>query len=213
MMARVITGVFLFAAAAFVVGRGTAPVAAQGKDNKANPLEKQLKAAQNDLFAAQRQIAALRQELVNLNAANNKLQAAAKKDAKKDKKDAREDEKNLKALRATIDGYRDAGLVHVVVLKGKPDTAPADVKDLVDDSYSQLARLKTVRGLWAGKPAAKAVEGAVTDYTVALVLVFDDAAGLRTYFDDPVHQKFMERHLKKWETPLVYDFEPRKPKP
>src|SRR5262245_36274247 len=121
MMARVVTCIMLFAAAAIIVGRGSAPAAAQGKDNKGNPLEKQLKSAQNDLLAAQRQIAALRQENGQLNAANNKLQAAAKKDAKKDKKDAKEDEKGLKALRSTIDGYRNAGLVHVVVLKGKPD--------------------------------------------------------------------------------------------
>ena len=57
------------------------------------------------------------------------------------------------------------------------------------------------------------MEGAAADYTVALVLVFDDVAGLKTYYDDPVHQKFMERHLKKWETPLVYDFEPKMLKP
>ena len=214
MMARVMTCACLFAASACFVEWGTAPVAAQGKDNKGIPLEKQLRAAQSDLLNAQRQIALLRQELVQLQTANNKLQAAAKKEAKKDpKKDAREDERNLKALRSTIEGYRDAGLVHVVVLKAKPDTAPDDVKVLIDECYAQLAKLKTVRGLWAGKPAAKSVEGAATDYTLALVLVFDDAEGLKTYFDDPIHQKFMERHLKKWETPLVYDFEPRKPKP
>jgi hypothetical protein len=115
-------------------------------------------------------------------------------------------------LRTALDGYLGAGLVHVVVLKAKASTAPADIKDLIDESYSQLTKLKTVRGLWSGKPASAPTEGAATDYTVALVLVFDDAAGLKTYFDDPVHQKFMERHLKNWETPIVYDFEPRKPK-
>ena len=119
----------------------------------------------------------------------------------------------MKGLRSTLDGYRNAGLVHVVVLKAKADTRPEDERELIDESYSHLAGLKTVRGLWAGKPAAKSVEGAATDYTLALVLVFDDVAGLRAYYDDPVHQKFMERHLKKWETPLVYDFEPKKPKP
>ena len=208
MVLRLIACVVLFVVAASIVTESSAPAAAQGKDN--NPLEKQLQAAQNDLLAAQRQIAALRQELVQLTVANNKLQAAAKKDAKKD---ARDDEKTAKGLRTALDGYRGAGLVHVVVLKAKADTAPADEKDLIDESYSQLAKIKAVRGLWAGRPSPKAVDGAATDYTVALVLVFDEAAGLKTYFDDPVHVRFMDRHLKKWETPLVYDFEPKRPKP
>jgi Stress responsive A/B Barrel Domain len=205
MMARSITCAVLYVLTVFCAGRLTTQAIAQGKDNKGNPLDKQLRAAQNDLLGAQRQIAALRQENASLSAANNKLQAAAKKDAKVD-------EKTVKGLRTTLDGYRGAGLVHVVVLKAKDSTAPSDIKDLIDESYSQLAKIKTVRGLWAGKPAAKSVEGAATDYAVALVMVFDDAAGLKTYFDDPVHVRFMDRHLKKWETPLVYDFEPQKPK-
>lgn len=32
------------------------------------------------------------------------------------------------------------------------------------------------------------------------------------YYMDPVH-RFIDRHLKKWETPVVYDFEPQKSKP
>jgi TolA-binding protein len=199
--------VVLFAASALVVAERTEVVSAQGKDNKnVNQLEKQLKAAQADLLQAQRQIAALRQDVVQLNAANNKLEAALKKDAKND-------EKNLKALREKIDAYRGAGLVHVVVLKAKADTAPADVQALIDDSYSQLTRIKTVRALWAGKPDAKATPDAATDYTVALVLLFDDAGDLKAYLNEPAHTKFADRHLKKWETPLVYDFEPRRAKP
>jgi hypothetical protein len=196
MMARTVTCVVLFALAAVAVGRGPTPVFAQVKD----------KAQDQQLLNYQRQIALLRQENAQLSAALSKFQAAAKKDGKAD-------EKSAKGLRAALDGYRGAGLVHVVVLKARAGTAPSDIKDLIDESYSQLTKIKTVRGLWAGKPAAKSVVGAATDYTVALVLVFDDAAGLKTYFDDPVHVRFMDRHLKKWETPQVYDFEPQKPKP
>ena len=147
---------------------------------------------------------------MQLTAANNKLQAAAKKDAKKD---ARDDEKTVEG---TADGPRwisRRGTRARRGAEGQGRYRAVRHKDLIDESYSQLAKIKTVRGLWAGKPAAKSVEGAATDYTVALVLVFDDAAGLKTYFDDPVHVRFMDRHLKKWETPLVYDFEPQKPKP
>jgi TolA-binding protein len=208
MYSRLAACAVLFAASALFVAHRAEPVSAQGKDNKkeVNLLEKQLKAAQMDLAQAEKMITALKQEMNQLQAANNKLQAALKKDAK-------EDEKTLKSLQATIDGYRGAGLVHVVVLKAKADTASADVQSLIDESYSQLTKIKTVRALWAGKPAAKATPDAQSDYTAALVLLFDDAAGLKTYLNDPVHTKFVDKHLKKWERPVVYDFEPRKPKP
>jgi TolA-binding protein len=188
----------------FVVGQAE-PVAAQGKDAKkdVNQLERQLKAAQGDLLQAERQIAALKQNVAQLQTANTKLEAAKKKD----------DNKKLKTLQTTIDGYRRAGLVHIVVLKAKPDTADSDVQNTIDESYAQLSKIKTVRGLWAGKPASKATPDAAADYTVALVLLFDDAAALKSCLNDPVHTKFTDKQFKKWETPLVYDFEPRKPKP
>ena len=40
--------------------------------------------------------------------------------------------------------------------------------------------------------------------------MFDDASGLKAYLDDPAHTKFADKHLKKWEAPVVYDFEPKK---
>jgi TolA-binding protein len=198
----------LFAVATLLVAQRAGPVAAQGKDAKkdVNQLEKQLKAAQSDLTQANQQIATLKQEVSQLKTANNKLESAKKKDAK-------EDEKNLKSLQTTIDGYRGAGLVHVVVLKAKADTASDEVQSLIDESYSQLTKIKTVRGLWAGKPSSKPTPDSQSEYTVALVLVFDDAAGLKTYLNDPAHTKFADKHLPKWEAPVVYDFEPRKPKP
>jgi hypothetical protein len=117
----------------------------------------------------------------------------------------------LKLLQAALDAYRDAGLIHVVVLKAKPDTTTADVQTLIDESYAQLTKIKGVRGLWAGKPAANATPDAAKDYTVMLVLVFDDAAAVKAYLKDPIHDKFADKHLAKYETPLVYDFAPRKP--
>jgi hypothetical protein len=116
-------------------------------------------------------------------------------------------------LQTTIDGYRGAGLVHVVVLKLKSDSSAGEAQSVIDDTYAQLSKIKAVRGVWAGKPASKATPDAATDYTVALVFVFDNADGLKSYLNDPVHTKFADKHLKKWEKPLVYDFEPKKPAP
>jgi Stress responsive A/B Barrel Domain len=107
---------------------------------------------------------------------------------------------------------QEAGLVHVVVLKAKSDTKAADIQSLIDESYSELTKIKTVRALWAGRRAEDATPDAMTDYTVSLVLLFDDAAGLKSYLNDPVHTRFTDKHLKNWEFPVVYDFEPRRPK-
>jgi hypothetical protein len=154
-----------------------------------------------------------------------------------------------KTLQSTIDGYKSAGLIHVVILKAKPDTKPdtstksgTDAKadpqqKFLDDAYSQLAKIKGVRGFWAGKPSTKASGSSTSstavsstdttatssssgssstdgpDYTLALVVVFDDATALKTYLSDPAHTKFTDKYLKNYETPLVFDIEPRKPQP
>jgi TolA-binding protein len=204
MISRLTACMVLFAVSAFLIAHRAEPVAAQGKEAKKeiNQLEKQLKSVQGDLQQAQQQIASLKQDLNQLKSANGKLDETHKKD-----------EKSLKSLQTTIDNYRGAGLVHVVVLKAKEDTSTADIQNTIDESYSQLTKIKTVRGLWAGKPSSKPTPDAASDYTIALVLVFDDAAGLKTYLNDPIHTKFTDKHLKRWETPVVYDMEPRKPKP
>src|SRR6476619_4329346 len=148
MTPRLTARAVLFSLSVLFVVCQAEPVVAQGKDAKkdVNQLERQLKAAQGDLLQAERQIAALKQNVAQLQTAKTKLEAAKKKD----------DNKKLKTLQTTIDGYRGAGLVHVVVLKAKPDTTDSDVQNTIDESYAQLSKIKTVRGLWAGKPASKA---------------------------------------------------------
>lgn len=137
-----------------------------------------------------------------------------------------------KTMQSTIDGYRGAGLIHIVLLKAKTDSASSaatdstdksksdsksdpksDVSKLIDDAYSQLSKIKGVRGLWAGKPSPKGTPDGNNDYSVALVVVFDDAAGLKTYLNDSKHKQFADRHLKNYETPVAFDMEPRKPQP
>jgi hypothetical protein len=209
-MSRLAVCVVLFAASCLIVVQRAAPVAAQDKKNTVASLEKQLAALKQELAQGAQQnatlkqeIATLKQEIANLKAANAKLEAALKK--------ANPPDATLKSLQATIDSYRGAGLVHVVVLKLKSDSSSGEAQSVIDDTYSQLAKIKTVRAVWAGRPSPKGTPNvAATDYTVALVFLFDDAAGLKTYLNDPVHTKFVDKHLKLWETPVVYDFEPKK---
>lgn len=210
-MSRFAACAVLFVASCLFVVHRAEPAGAQDKkkDNDAATiakLQQQLKAAQIDL----QQAAALLNNMKAQNAKQdqeiNRLQGLLKKEKGDDKKD----DKALKDLRTALDGFRGAGLVHVVVLKLKTDSAKTEAQAVIDDTYSQLSKIKTVRGVWAGKPSAKAATAGTADYTVALVFVFDDAAGLKSYLSDPIHTKFADKHLPKWETPLVYDFEPKK---
>lgn len=217
-MSRIVVCATLFAASCLLVAHRAEPAAAQDKKDKKDAatiatLEKQLKAAQQELNQGQKQFNALKADATQLKTANNKLQAENNRLeglVKKGKSDDTKDDKAIKSLQTAVDGYRGAGLVHVVVLKLKDDAPSTEAQSIIDDTYSQLSKIKTVRGVWAGKPAAKGTPDAASDYTVALVFAFDDAVGLKTYLNDPVHTKFAEKHLKKWEAPLVYDIEPKK---
>jgi hypothetical protein len=208
MIGRIAACAGLFALSALLVAQWSESATAQTpKEKREVVLEKQVKALQQDLEQAAKLNAALKQDVNELKTANNRLQASLKKE----KNDG--DDKTIKSLQTSLDGFRGAGVIHVVVLKAKSDTPSSETQLLIDEAYAQLTKIKGVRGLWAGKPAAKATPDASADYTVALVLVFDDAAGVKTYLNDPIHVKFADKHLSKWETPVVYDFEPRKPKP
>jgi hypothetical protein len=195
-------GVLLFGlSAVLVVGQQAEPVAAQ------TPAQKQaekMKILQAQLAQANQTIAVLKQEVTQLQNANKQLDTTGKKAGAAD-------DKAMKSLQSTVDGYRNAGLVHVVALKLKSDSSDDEVQSVIDDTYSMLAKIKPVRGVWAGRPSGSGTpDVAKNDYTVALMLVFDNSSGLKTYLDDPVHKKFADKHLKKWETPVVYDFEPKK---
>jgi hypothetical protein len=236
-MSRLTVCAVLFAASLLLVTQRTEPVAAQDKKATVADLQKQVNQMKTDLQAAiqannqlkadlqaaaqlnntlkaqnanlTQQNGNLTQQNAGLKTTNTRLNAIINKD----NITLPAADQTIKNLQAALDGYRGAGLVHVVVLKLKSDSSGGETQALIDDAYAQLTTIKTVRGLWAGKPSAKGTPTAVTDYTVALVLLFDDAAGLKTYLNDPVHTKFADKHLKLWEAPTIYDYEPKKPSP
>jgi Stress responsive A/B Barrel Domain len=98
--------------------------------------------------------------------------------------------------------------VHTVVFYLKKDTPPAKVEAMIADCHSVLGKIPTVRSLWVGRPAAKgSPELAIKDYNVALVILFDNYEGLKTYIDHPNHVKLVETYSPSFEKVLVYDFE------
>ena len=71
-----------------------------------------------------------------------------------------------------------------------------------------LAKIPTVRFLKAGRPLANAPVPAKKDFAVGLVILFDDADGLKTYIDHPLHKEFVKKYGKHLDlTKLAgYDF-------
>jgi hypothetical protein len=196
----------LVAVSTLLVTQWPEPTFVRAADKKEAALEKQITDLKSQLTQAAKDNATLKQSVADLQTANSTGTAALKKSMT----DAATSAANAKTLQSTIDSYRNAGLVHVVILTVKSDSPDGEAQSVIDDANSQLAKIKGVRGLWAGKPSANGISTANTDYTVALVLLFDDSTGLKNYFTDPVHTKFVDKHMKLWQTPLVFDFEPSK---
>ncbi len=116
----------------------------------------------------------------------------------------------LAAPAARAEGKKDAAapFVHTVIFYLKAD-APSDTADaIVADCHGMLAKIPTVRLLRAGKPAEGGSPPTKKDYAVGLMILFDNAADLKTYADDPLHRKFVAKYLKFFDTSkfAVYDF-------
>jgi hypothetical protein len=117
------------------------------------------------------------------------------------------------AAEGKADGPASAPYVHVVIFRMKKD-APSDaVEKVIADCHRLLAKIQSVRGVKAGRPAKESTPKlARKDYDLALLVLVDDYAGLKSYLEDPLHLKFVELY-EKWfdmEKLQVFDFEDQK---
>jgi hypothetical protein len=99
--------------------------------------------------------------------------------------------------------------VHTVIFHVKKDAPEGAAEGLIRDAHDLLTKIPTVRELRCGRPADKATpEIAKKDYTVGLVIFFNDYDGLKTYLDHPSHVQYVKRHLKNIDQDklIVYDF-------
>jgi hypothetical protein len=97
--------------------------------------------------------------------------------------------------------------VHTVFFWCKKGTPPSAIERLEGDCRELLARVATVRQLWAGVPAGTPRDVVDNTYDVGLTVVFDDRAGHDVYQADPLHQQFIARHKAIWQRIVVHDFE------
>jgi hypothetical protein len=100
-----------------------------------------------------------------------------------------------------------APFVHVVIFYLKQGTPAAETKKLMDDAHAMLNKVPGVRHLWVGKPEGNATPVvAVKDYTLGLMVLFDDANALQRYLTHADHKRFEDKYKDRLEKVLVYDF-------
>jgi hypothetical protein len=99
------------------------------------------------------------------------------------------------------------GYVHVVIFKLKADAPKSAVDAVIADCHKMLAKIKAVRAVKAGKPD-KSGKLSKKDYDVGLLVLVDDAAGLKSYLEDPLHVQFVKKHGKHFdmEKLRIFDF-------
>jgi hypothetical protein len=110
---------------------------------------------------------------------------------------------------AKSDKKGHAPYAHVVVFRMK-EGAPKDaVENAIADCRELLAKVPSVRSVRAGRPAAKGTPDVPKmEYDFALLVLFDDADGLKTYIDHPLHRKFVAKHGPHFdrEKLQIFDF-------
>jgi hypothetical protein len=100
------------------------------------------------------------------------------------------------------------GVVHTVIFYLKEGAPSGTADEIVADCHEMLAKIPTVRHLKAGRPLEGAQRPAKKDFALALVILFDDAEGLKTYIDHPLHKGFVAKHGKHIDLGKLvgYDF-------
>jgi len=101
-----------------------------------------------------------------------------------------------------------APFVHTVIFTLKKDAPEGAADSMIKDAHEMLAKIPTVRGVRCGRPAEKPKADAKATYDVGLLVLFDDAAGLKTYDEHELHREYVKKHLKniEFDKLRVYDF-------
>ncbi len=77
---------------------------------------------------------------------------------------------------------------------------------LLDDCYQYLAKIPTVRQLFAGRPAMTPRDVVDNSYDVGLTVVLEDTAGHDVYQAHELHKQFIARNKQHWKRIQIYDF-------
>ena len=99
----------------------------------------------------------------------------------------------------------DPGLINHVVLITLEE--PSDATELEDDCERLLKHIPSVRTYACGGHYDFGRENINSDYTVGLLVSFDDRDGYGAYLEDPGHVALVEKWKTRWTAVTIYDIE------
>ena len=102
-------------------------------------------------------------------------------------------------------------IVHVVLFSPKPDLSESDRRTLLDALSVAATGIPSIRRLRVGKRVKHSLPGYEQmmrdDYEFAVMIEFDDVAGLKAYLQHPAHAAAGHHFTASAAKALAYDYE------
>jgi hypothetical protein len=95
--------------------------------------------------------------------------------------------------------------IHTVYFWLHEGTSAAAKEQLVNDCYTYLGKIPTVKQLMAGLPAMTPRDVVDNSYGVGLTVILADDAGHDIYQKHDLHMDFIARNKAIWKRVQVYD--------
>ena len=100
---------------------------------------------------------------------------------------------------------------HIVLFKPGAAVGPAEKVAILENLATAVAQCSTVRGCRVGRRVRHGLPGYEAemreDYQYALILEFDDLAGLEGYLRHPAHERIAGVFTSAADASLAYDYE------
>ena len=97
--------------------------------------------------------------------------------------------------------------VHAVFFDAKPDTPEAVLDEMVADAYRILGKIPSVRTIASGRRDVRMQRDLNdTNFTVGLMIYFDDKAGHDLYNDHELHKQYVAKYKDHFAKVRVFDF-------
>jgi hypothetical protein len=102
-------------------------------------------------------------------------------------------------------------IVHVVLFSPKPDLSESDRRTLIDALSAAATGIPSIRRFRVGKRVKHSLPGYEQmmrdDYEFAVLIEFDDVAGLTAYLQHPAHAAAGHHFTTSASKALAYDYE------
>lgn len=102
-------------------------------------------------------------------------------------------------------------IVHVVLFSPKPDLSPADRAKVLEALASASKEIPSIKRLRVGRRVKHSLPGYEQamrdDYEFAVMIEFDDLAGLKAYLQHPAHAAAGHHFAASSSKALAYDYE------